>query len=234
MVARPAPIIPPKGRLAGGRVDEGARVLVADDEPVLTGGIRAALESNGFSICAEVADTQTAIEAASRERPEICLLNTEAPGDGIRAIAQIRSESPETAVVILASAWEESLILEAVRGGAAGCLLKNIDPARLPHVLRTVLEGETVLPRGLATRLVYEYRNRERFNDLVSSRGRARLTERECEVLELLAQGSDTAAVAEQLVMAPVTVRSHVRSIVKKLHVRDREAALRLVGRPQR
>jgi DNA-binding NarL/FixJ family response regulator len=208
------------------------RVLVADDHPPTRAGVRMALEANGFEVCAEVGDAGSAIEAARRELPEVCLLDIHMPGDGIHAAEEISRELPETAVVMLTVSRTDSDLFDALRAGASGYLLKDIDPARLPLALHGVLEGEAALPRQLVALLIEEFRERKR-RRRIPLRGRrsAELTDREWEVLELMRQGCSTEEIAARLFISPVTVRTHVSAILRKLHVPTREAAIELLER---
>jgi DNA-binding NarL/FixJ family response regulator len=210
--------------------DSPVRVLIADDHPPTRAGVGAALDGHGFTICAEVADGPSAVEAALRERPDICLLDIHMPGGGIAAADAITSALPHTAVVMLTVSRNDDDLFDALRAGAAGYLLKDTDPARLPHALRGVLAGEAALPRALAARVIEEFRGRERRRrlPLLAERG-TQLTSREWDVLELLRQGHSTAEIAKRLFISKVTVRTHVAAILKKLRVPDRQAALRLL-----
>ena len=111
-------------------------VLIADDHPATRAGVRLALERGGFVVCAEVPDGPSAIEAALRERPDVCLLDINMPGNGIEATKAIVRQLPETAVVMLTVSRSDADLFDALRAGASGYLLKDTDPARLPHALR--------------------------------------------------------------------------------------------------
>jgi DNA-binding NarL/FixJ family response regulator len=204
-------------------------VVVADDHPFARAGVRDTLEGEGFEIVAEAASGDEAVIAATLHQPDLCLLDVHMPGSGIAAASTIVGTCPETTVVMLTVSHDDEDLFQSLRAGAAGYLLKDADPERLPHALRGVLNGEAALPRMLVSRLVTEFqaRNRRRLPLLRRPEGGA-LTAKEWDVLELLHEGLPTAQVAERLGVAPVTVRSHVASILKKLHVPDREAALRL------
>ena len=187
------------------------------------------LEGHGFSVCAEAHDGSGALEAALLERPDVCLLDVHMPGSGITAAAAISSCLPETAIVMLTVSRDDRDLFDALQAGASGYLLKDMDPDRLPFALRSVLEGEAALPRGLVARLIDEFSGRRRRVALLKQRG-ATLTSREWEVLDLLREGLSTAEIAGRLAVSEVTVRRHVSAILKKLRVPDRAAALRLLG----
>jgi DNA-binding NarL/FixJ family response regulator len=206
--------------------------LVADDHPPTRAGVRAALERDGFVVCAEAGDARSAIETARRERPDVCLLDIHMPGDGIHAAETISRELPDAAVVMLTVSRTDADLFNALRAGASGYLLKDIDPIRLPLALRGVLEGEAALPRRLVALLIEEFRERKRRRriPLVGRRG-VELTDREWEVLDLMKQGLSTEDIATRLFISPVTVRTHVSSVLRKLHVSTREAAVALLDR---
>lgn len=205
------------------------RVLIADDHPPTRAAVRACLDGHGFAVCAEVGDGEAATEAALRERPDVCMLDIHMPTSGIAAAERITAAVPETAVVMLTVSEDDQDLFDALRAGAVGYLLKDIDPDRLPQALHGVLSGEAALPRTLVARVVDEFRGRERRRRLPVPRQRAAsLTDREWAVLELLRNGLSTQEIAERLYVAPVTVRTHVSSILRKLRVRSRAEALSL------
>jgi len=201
------------------------RVLIADGSPSERSGVRRALEDAGCVVCAEAADAPEAAAAAARERPDLCLVDTELPGGGIPTAAAILGNGAETAVVMFARSSSERELFAALEVGACGYLTKSTDPERLAVALKCVSEGEAPLPRTLVARLIEEFQERH-----LRRRTLHNLTERETEVLELLGQGLDTAEIAARLFVARVTVRTHIASILKKLGVPDREAAVRAVG----
>jgi DNA-binding NarL/FixJ family response regulator len=205
------------------------RVLVADDHPALAQAVKSTLESDGYVVCAEAASAPDAVAAALRERPDLCLLDIEMPGNGIAAAREIMAALPETAVVMLTVSSSEDDLFDALRAGAAGYLLKDTDPARLPHTLRAVLGGEAALPRTLVGHLVREFQRSDARRLPVRGRRPVALTPREWEVLDLLRGGRTTAEIARQLTVSTVTVRRHIGSIVHKLDAPDRETALALV-----
>jgi DNA-binding NarL/FixJ family response regulator len=209
-------------------------VLIADDHPPTRAGIRSSLEQDGFVVCAEVADGPSAVEAAIRERPDLCLLDVHMPGNGISAAGEITARVPETAVVVLTVSRNDDDVFDALRAGASGYLLKDMDAARLSAALKGVLNGEAALPRRLVARLVDEFRERGRKRrvPILAERG-ALLTTREWEVLELMRSGLTTAQISDRLFISQATVRSHIASILRKLRVPDRQTALRLLDDAQ-
>lgn len=203
---------------------------MADDHPPLRASVRRALEEHGFEVCFEAANAPDSVAAAERERPDVCVLDVQMPGNGIAAAAQIAARLPETAIVMLTVSDSDEDLFAALRAGAQGYLLKDMDPARLPLALEGVLAGEAALPRALVARVLDEFRTRRRRRRLLLPGGRGcTLTDREWETLELLAEGLSTAEVAERLLVAPVTVRRHAAAIVKKLNAGDRRSLLQLV-----
>jgi DNA-binding NarL/FixJ family response regulator len=211
------------------------RVLVADDHPPLRASVRRALEEHGFEVCSEAASASDSVAAAERDRPDVCVLDVHMPGNGIAAAAQIAALLPETVIVMLTVSDSDEDLFAALRAGAQGYLLKDMNPERLPLALEGVLAGEAALPRALVARVLDEFRARRRRRRLLLPGGRgSTLTTREWETLELLAAGLSTAEAAERLLVAPVTVRRHTSSIVKKLDVSDRRSLLQLLREPGR
>ena len=210
------------------------RVLIADDHPPTRAGVRAALEPE-FEICGEAASASEAVETALRTSPDVCILDVHMPGGGIAAAAEISSTLPSAAVVMLTISQHDDDLFDALKAGALGYLLKGTDPGRLPHALRGVLEGQAAVPRSLVARVIAEFRDQSarRRLPLVGQRA-VTLTNREWQVLDLLRDGLTTNDIATRLFISRVTVRTHVSSILRKLGVRDRQAAIRLVGPPAR
>jgi DNA-binding NarL/FixJ family response regulator len=188
-----------------------------------------ALEEAGFVVCAEAADGPSAVEAARRERPNVCLIDVLMPGGGIEAAAQISNELPDTAIVMLTVSEDEDHLFDAIRAGASGYLLKDMDPDRLPAALHGVLSGEAAFPRRLMIRVIEEFSERRRRRVPLPTGGRAELTGREWQTVELLRIGNSTSAIARRLGISEVTVRRHISEAVRKLRVADRAAALQLL-----
>lgn len=205
-------------------------VLLADDHPAARAGVRSALESAGFDVCVDVPDAASAVDAAVALRPDVALLDVHMPGSGIWAARQIAARVPETAIVMLTISRNDDDLFDALRAGASGYLLKDMDPARLGAALEGVLAGEAALPRSLTARVIDEFRGRgKRRLPFTGERG-PELTGREWEVLDLMREGLGTSEIAERLFVSQVTVRRHVSGILQKLHVNSREEALKQVA----
>jgi DNA-binding NarL/FixJ family response regulator len=207
----------------------GPTVLVADDHAPLRRGVRVALQNGGFRVVAECADAASAMEAAIRLRPDVCLLDIQMPGNGIVAAREISARVPTSKIVMLTVSEDDEDLFAAIQAGAISYLIKGSDPVRLGGALQSVLSGEAVLPPALVARLIGEFRRRskraERLREL-ELEGIV-LTRREWDVLELLAEGRSTSEIAAVLYISPATVRSHVASTLKKLHAGSREEALK-------
>jgi DNA-binding NarL/FixJ family response regulator len=205
-------------------------VLIADDHPLIRVGVRGALQRGGWIVCAEATDAAGAVEAAVREQPDACLLDIRMPGGGIEAAAEIARRVPRTAIVMLTVSRDDGDLLDALRAGAVGYLLKDTDPDRLPLALRGVLDGEAALPRHLVSLVIDDFRGRDRRTSLLRRRGES-LTEQEWEVVELMSEGFTTFQIADRLFIEPAAVRARVASILEKLQVPSGRAALRFLSR---
>jgi len=205
--------------------------VIADEQPTMRSAVRGLLERDGFEVCGEASDPEAAVEAALRERPDICLIGVLMPESGIRATRRITTALPQTAVVILTTSESRDHLVGAIRAGAIGYLLTSANLEELGSILRGVLAGEAAIPRTLVAQLVSELQAHGRRRAVVSARGRAALTAREWEVMELVCEGLGTGEIAERLLVSPVTVRRHVSAILRKLGVEDRAAAVALVER---
>ena len=191
-------------------------------------GVRVALERAACEVVAEAATAAEAVSAAREHRPDVCLLDINMPGSGIAAAAEITHSLPDVAIVMLTASRDDEDLFAALRAGASGYLLKDMDPARLAPALRGVLAGEAVLPRWLVLKVVEQFRATPRRRITLPNSRAAELTEREAEVLNLMAGGLSTEEIAGRLFLAQVTVRTHIAAILKKLRVPDRKAAIRL------
>ena len=205
------------------------RVVIADDHLPTREDIRLALEEDGrFKVCGEAGDAAGAVEAAVGERPDVCLLDINMPGGGVAAAWEISARLRQTKVVMLTVSVEDRDLFSALKAGAAGYLLKDLDPAELPRALARVAGGEAAVAPRLVGRVITEFRDRSARRRKTAGEGHeAQLTSREWQILDLLRHGLSTSEIARRLVVSPVTVRTHVNSIMKKLKVRDREELLR-------
>jgi two-component system, NarL family, nitrate/nitrite response regulator NarL len=199
-------------------------VVVADDHAPTRAVVKTSLEATGFIVVGEAADAASAVDLVERQRPDVVVLDVRMPGDGIAAAAEISSRCQETAVVMLTVSADDEDIFAALRVGALGYVQKGGDTAELGQLLRRTIAGEPVLHGALLLKVLRRFRILER-RRLLDGSGGTRLSEREFQVLDLLEGGATTAEIANQLFIAPVTVRSHVTAICRKLNLPDREAA---------
>jgi DNA-binding NarL/FixJ family response regulator len=210
------------------------RVLVADDHEPTRKDVMNALERDGrFDVCAEAADAAAAVARAMEQQPDLVLLDIRMPGSGLRALWEISARLPTTRIVMLTVSEEDSDLFAALRAGAHGYLLKDIDPRRLPEALFDVHAGNSAIPRPLVSRMLEEFRdvNPRRRSVPETSELDARLTSREWQVLDLLARDNTTAEIAGRLVLSSSAVRAHIAAIVKKFDARDRNEAVELFRR---
>jgi DNA-binding NarL/FixJ family response regulator len=205
------------------------RVLIADDHTRMRARVRTALEADGCEVCAEAANGDDAIALATDHRPDVALLDIHMPGSGIRAARTITQTLPETSVVMLTQSADDEDLFDSLRAGADGYLLKGDDPGRLGETLRRLLAGEAAMDARLVARMLDEFRapTKKRFRR--GSPEASKLSAREWEVMELLAEGASTEDVAGRLFLSPTTVRVHVSSALRKLRVKDRESAFRVL-----
>lgn len=198
------------------------RVLIADDHPLFREGLRALLEARGVDVVGVAQDGQQAVELAQQLQPDVVLMDLQMPiMDGLTATRLISAAQPETRVVILTASEHESDLFEAIKSGAQGFILKNLEPAPFFDLLQGVMRGEPALTPALARRLLSELARPS--TPARTQRGPDELTEREQEVLQLLVQGvTSNRELAERLVVTENTVKYHLRNILDKLHVQNR------------
>ncbi len=205
-----------------------AHVLIAAERLPTRVGLRLALEPGAR--CTEAADAESAVDAAVRDRPDVCLLGLDRSGQTLRVVNEIVSRVPSAAVILLTSKLDEEEFMAAVRAVASGYLTNSLDPARLPHVVQGAMRGEPAVPRKFVSRLLDELRTRERRRSVVlEGKGRIALTAREWEVVELLVRSASTSDIAAELGVAAVTVRRHVGSVERKLGVTTRAQVVELL-----
>jgi len=199
-------------------------ILLVDDHQVVRQGVCAFLDTQSdFSVVGEAESGEQALELADEHVPDVILMDLVLPGeiDGVEATRQVKRRSPRTQVVVLTSYHEDEYIFPAIRAGALSYVLKDIGPEELAEVIRKAAQGEAVLHPRVAARLVQEIQGRR---DL-STNPFTELSDREMEVLRLIAAGSSNAEIAEQLVISEKTVKGHVSNILSKLHLVDRTQA---------
>jgi DNA-binding NarL/FixJ family response regulator len=206
-----------------------ARVLIAAERRPTRARLRHALEREAR--CSEAEDADAAVEAAVRERPDVCLLSLKAGPNRLRAAAEIVTRVPSVAVIVLTNRPDEDEFMAAMRGGAVGYLPQSLDPERLPQVVRSTIEGEPAVPRRFVARLLAELQHdaHPRRTFVRVGKDRVPLTVRESEVVELVRGGATTSEIARDLAIAPVTVRRHISSVEHKLGVANRTELKRLL-----
>jgi DNA-binding NarL/FixJ family response regulator len=212
-----------------------ARVLVADDHAPTLEEIVGLLERDGLEVCAAVADAAAAVREAAAERPDACVLDVRMPGGGVAAAWEIAACLPEARVLMLTVSRDDLDLFSALASGACGYVLKDEALAALPSLVAAALRGESPLSPSVAARLVEELRDRSPRRRRVLNGGGdlRRLTSREWEIVDFLREGLSTRAIARRLVVAPATVRSHVRSIVAKVGAPDRRGVVEWLERQQ-
>ncbi len=202
-------------------------VLLVGQNASTRAGVRLALESS-----VDCYDARTPAEAAAVAAvtfPSVCFVTAD-PNHEMGIVSELAAAVPYAQIVVLTPKVREDELIAAVRAGAVGYLADDVDPDRLPYVVRGVMRGEAAIPRVLVSRLVGELRERrQRRVMLLESREAVDLTSREWEVLELLRSGATTKEIANTLSISAVTVRRHVGTLVHKLGVDDRKAAVALV-----
>jgi DNA-binding NarL/FixJ family response regulator len=206
------------------RHGEPIRVMVVDDHPVWRDGIRNDLESSGVAaVVAEASDGGEAIERARGSMPEVILMDLQLPTvPGVEAIRAIVEESPHVKVVVLSASGEEPDVLEAVKVGATGYLLKGSTAGEIVDAVRRVRDGEPVFTPSLAGMVLSEFRR-----VAAPDPGVPGLTPRENEVLKLVAKGYTYREIAEKLFISVKTVQNHVQNILTKLQLRKRYELMR-------
>jgi DNA-binding NarL/FixJ family response regulator len=203
-------------------------VLIADDDALHRRAVREALEAQGFVVVGEASDAAAAIGAATRLRPDICLIEVELPLEGLNAIGRIAKASPHTMIVVLSRSDHPEDVVTAFTRGASGYLLKGISGEQLAATLQGAYHGEPPLSRSLVPYLVDEIR-RGSARRLPLPGGPVTLTPREWEVGELLRDGRSTSEIAETLGVSPITVRRHVGLLLNKLGAENRQEAVGLL-----
>lgn len=197
------------------------RVLVVDDQDIVRAGLSRIIDGEpDLSVVGQAADGADALRQVGRLAPDVVLMDIRMPGsDGVEATRRIRTTAPDTAVVMLTMLDDDETVMAAMRAGAQGYLLKGAGQDELERALRGVVAGEAIFGPGVAARMLQHF-----------AEGGAepfpQLTDREREVLDLIAGGMRNHAIAERLGLAPKTVANHISSIFSKLQVTDRSEAI--------
>lgn len=202
------------------------RLLLADDHTVLRQGIAQVLELQpDMTVVAQAQNGVEAVKLAQQQRPDVALLDINMPEmDGVEATRRIITESPETGIIILTMYRRDDYIFEAIKAGASGYLLKEVELSELLKAVRAVARGEAVIDAAIAGRVMAELRA-----EMLPTRSTAEesLAERDVDILRLLAQGQSNQEIAEQLAVSEKTVRNRLSLVFRRLHLKNRtEAAL--------
>ena len=198
------------------------RVLIVDDHAIVREGQRALIDTeSGMEVAGEARDGIEAIELARNLNPDVILLDLHMPRkDGIEAIADIKSDNPDAHILVLTSFTEDKNVYAAIKAGAMGYLLKDSSPQEILAAIRHVYHGEMSLHPSIATKLMRELQRTSHLKPTEDP-----LTEREVEILKLLARGLSNHEIADRLVISERTVRTHVTNIHGKLHLANRTQA---------
>jgi DNA-binding NarL/FixJ family response regulator len=201
------------------------RILVAEDQSLVRMGLRVLLDSeDDIELVGEAADGKAAVEMIRRTRPDVALLDVRMPGtDGLMALREIAGDPDlaRTKVVMLTTFDLDDYVYEALRAGACGFLVKDTEPAELVRAIRVVAEGEALLSPTVTRRFISAYAARPA-RRRASLPNISELTEREREIVTLVAEGLSNGEIAERLVISPATARTHVSRAMVKLQARDR------------
>jgi DNA-binding NarL/FixJ family response regulator len=205
---------------------EKIRVLLADDHTVLRQGIAQVLELQGdIAVVAQASNGTDAVKLAQRHRPDVALLDINMPKlDGVEATRQITAALPESGVIILTMYRRDDYIFEAIKAGASGYLLKEVELSELVKAVRSVARGEAVIDSAIAERVMAELRA-----ETTSAKADAEqpLAERDLDILRLVAQGKSNQEIAGHLALSEKTVRNRLSLVFRQLHLKNRtEAAL--------
>ena len=204
-------------------------VLVADDQPLVRVGLRTILDNEpDLSVVAEAGNGVEAFELTRRHRPHVVLMDVRMPViDGITATRNIVASGVDSRVLVLTTFDLDSYVYEALKAGASGFVLKDMPRDQLINAVRVVAAGETLLAPAVTRRLIGRYLEHPDVGErLVVDPRIKRLSDREAEVLRLVAQGMSNAEIADELVVSQTTVKTHVASVLRKLEVRDRVQAV--------
>ena len=204
------------------------RVVIADDHDLYRRGMQVVVELDGTArVVGEASNGVDAVEVCSRVQPEVVLMDVRMPGvGGIEACRRIREAVPSARILMLTMSDDESDLFEAIKAGASGYLLKDLPGEEVASAIRRVHDGQAIIPPGMAATLLAEFTRLSQEPQPVTGSAPL-LTDREVEVLRLVARGMANREIADQLVISENTVKNHVRNILEKLHLHSRvEAAV--------
>jgi len=198
------------------------RVMVVDDHPMWREGVSRDLAAAGYDVVAATGEGRQAVRIAAAARPDVVILDLQLPDvSGVEVINGLRAEAPGVRILMLSASGEQQDVLDAVKAGAAGYLLKSAGPAEFLDAVSRTAAGDTVFTPGLAGLVLGEFR-RLAVEPAGSDPGAPRLTERETEVLRLVAKGLSYRQIAERLVLSHRTVQNHVQNTLGKLQLHNR------------
>ncbi len=202
------------------------KVLIADDHALFRDGVASLLKAWGMEVAGQASDGLEALEQARRLRPDLILMDIKMPRcNGLEATRLIKAEMPETKIVMVTVSDEEEDLFEAIKSGAQGYVLKNMSGEEFGRVLADIASGEAPLSRGLAAKILAEFVRLTREPEPKAS-DRDQLSEREREVLQLVANGAINKEIATELFISESTVNYHMKNILAKLHLRNRAQAV--------
>ena len=215
------------------------KLMLVDDHPLFIDGLKYLLETHGIAVAGTAGNGMEALERARALRPDIILMDIKMPEcDGISALKYIKAEMPDIKIVMLTTSDEDDDLFEALKYGASGYLIKNINAEELLAMLSGLENDEVLLLPGLAARLLREFRNDTENNESggkpaeeSSREAETGLTERQLEILELIAKGSTYKAAAEKLGISERTVKYHMARIIDLLHLKNRAQVIAYAAR---
>jgi DNA-binding NarL/FixJ family response regulator len=203
------------------------RVLLCDDQALVRSGFRLILENQGIDVVGEAEDGQEAVALARKLDPDVILMDVRMPNvDGVEATRRVVGGGSRARILILTTFDLDEYVYEAIRAGASGFLLKDVHPPQLVDAIRVVAAGEALLAPTVTRRLLDRFAATMPESEATTPAELESLTERELEVLRLLAGGLSNAELAQRLFLSETTVKSHISSILRKLDVRDRVQAV--------
>ena len=197
------------------------RVLIADDHPVFRDGLTALLKSVGMEVIAEAATGNDAITATLEHDPDVVVMDIRMPGlDGIEATRRLRAEGSKAGILILTMFEDDDSVFAALRAGASGYILKDAEQDDLTRAIESIASGEVIFGGGVAEKVLTHFAQEPK------SSAFPELTDREREILELVATGANNSSIARRLFLSEKTVRNNVSNIFTKLQVADRSEAI--------